>query len=110
MHATGREVRRGGSTETLGILEDSAREPRAELPEALPEAAERETGAVDQALGKPLGIREVATLIGCSAWTVRQQCLRQGLPHFRASRSGKLIFYRNQVVCWLIEKQKERRW
>jgi hypothetical protein len=43
-------------------------------------------------------------------WTVRQQCLRQGLPHFRLSRSGRLIFYRNQVVRWLIERQNERRW
>jgi DNA-binding transcriptional MerR regulator len=57
-----------------------------------------------------MAIREVARLIGCSVWTVRQQCMRQGLPHFRLSRSGRLIFYRNQVVRWLIAKQNERRW
>lgn len=84
--------------------------PRAELPEALPEAGEREIPVPGEALGEPLSIAEVALLIGCSVWTVRQQCLRQGLPHFRASRSGRLIFYRNQVVRWLIAKQKERRW
>lgn len=109
MHARGREARRGDRADVLGILEDSVRESRAELPVPLPaplEASETGPGV----LGEPLGIREVAALIGCSAWTVRQQCLRQGLPHFRASRSGRLIFYRNQVVRWLIEKQKERRW
>ena len=84
--------------------------PRAELPEALPEVDECESGVPDKELGEPLTIGQVARLIGCSVWTVRQQCLRQGLPRFRASRSGRLIFYRNQVVRWLIEKQKERRW
>lgn len=62
------------------------------------------------ALGDAITIREVAAIIGCSVWTVRQRCMRQGLPHFRASRTGRLIFYRNQVIDWLIEKQKERRW
>jgi hypothetical protein len=61
-------------------------------------------------LGDPITVREVAALIGCSVWTVRQRCLRQGLPHFRASRTGRLIFYRNQVMYWLIEKQTERGW
>jgi hypothetical protein len=109
IHVRGREVRRSDRAEVLGMLEDSAREPRAELPAALPAPPEAsETGP--EVLGEPLGIREAAALIGCSAWTVRQQCLRQGLPHFRASRTGRLIFYRTQVVRWLIEKQKERRW
>jgi hypothetical protein len=62
------------------------------------------------ALGDALTIREAAALIGCSVWTVRQRCMRQGLPHYRPSKSGRLIFYRNQVVRWLIEKQTERRW
>src|SRR5438309_1976339 len=59
-------------------------------------------------LGDPITIREVARLIGCSVWTVRQRFIRQGLPHLRASRTGRLIFYRDQVVHWLIEKQTER--
>ena len=57
-------------------------------------------------LGDPLSIREVAQLIGCSAWTVRQRHLPQGLPCFRAGRQGKLIFYRNQVVAWILRQQK----
>src|SRR5262249_556172 len=45
-------------------------------------------------LGIPLNIREVAKMIGCSPWTVRQTLIPQGLPHFRFAASGKLIFYR----------------
>lgn len=58
-------------------------------------------------LGRPLTIREVAVLIGCSAWTVRQRLVPQGLPHFRSRPNGRLIFYRNQVVHWLLENQKK---
>jgi hypothetical protein len=104
------QVRFRSRPETLGSSSVSLVPPRAELPEALPEAEDGERAVVEEALGEPLAIGEVARLIGCSVWTVRQQCLRQGLPHFRASRSGRLIFYRNQVVRWLIEKQNERRW
>ena len=57
------------------------------------------------ALGEPLSIREVAALIGCSVWTVRQRLLPLGLPHFRIGDTGKLTFYRNQVVKWILEKQ-----
>src|ERR1700722_8384018 len=35
-------------------------------------------------LGAPLHIGQVAALLGCSAWTVRQRYLPQGLPHLRA--------------------------
>ncbi len=104
------QVRFRARGETLDSSSVSLVSPRAELPEALPEADDRETVAVDEPLGEPLAIGEVARLIGVSVWTVRQRCLRQGLPHFRASRTGRLIFYRNQVVRWLIEKQTERRW
>lgn len=60
-------------------------------------------------LGEPMSIREVARLIGCSAWSVRQTLLRQGLPHWRSGPSGKLIFYRDQVVRWLIRQQERRK-
>ena len=56
-------------------------------------------------LGPPLTIREVARLIGCSAWTVRQQYIPQGLPHLRSGPQGKLIFYRDQVVRWIVARQ-----
>lgn len=61
----------------------------------------------DDALGEPLTIREVAALIGCSAWTVRHSYLPKGLPHLRAGPLGKLTFYRTQVVRWILERQKK---
>ncbi len=56
-------------------------------------------------LGEPLTIVEVARLLGCSVWTVRQRHLPSGLPYFRTSKTGKLIFYRRQVVRWILETQ-----
>jgi hypothetical protein len=60
-------------------------------------------------LGEPMGIREVARLIGCSPWSVRQTLLPRGLPHWRSGPSGKLIFYRDQVVRWLVRQQEQRK-
>lgn len=58
-------------------------------------------------LGQPIDIKQVAQLVGCSPWTVRQSLLRRGLPHFRLSgASSKLIFYTDQVVRW-IERQQQ---
>lgn len=107
MYTTRKEVRRQGLFKAIGIVEVSDDETRAELPAGVPAPFVSESAAPE--LGKPIGIQEVAALIGCSPWTVRQQCLPQGLPHFRASRTGRLIFYREQVVRWLIQKQTERR-
>jgi hypothetical protein len=65
---------------------------------------------IDQTpLGEPLGIAEVARLIGCSVWSVRQRLIPKGLPHFRSAPGGRLIFYREQVVRWILQKQAERR-
>ena len=58
-------------------------------------------------LGEPLGIQEVGQLIGCSAWTVRQKYVPAGLPHLRSGPNGKLIFYKNQVIHWLLERQRK---
>jgi len=58
-------------------------------------------------LGDPVGIREVAALIGCSPWTIRQRYLPMGLPHFRSGPTAKLLFYRNQVIRWLMARQKK---
>jgi hypothetical protein len=57
-------------------------------------------------LGAPLNVSETAELIGCSPWTVRQTLIPRGLPHFRFKASGRLIFYRDQVIRW-IEKQQQ---
>ena len=57
-------------------------------------------------LGAPLDIREVARMLGCSPWTVRQTLLPQGLPHLRFTASGKLVFFTGQVVRWVERRQR----
>src|ERR1051325_846344 len=56
-------------------------------------------------LGPPMNIDGAATLLGCSTWMIRNRLIPRGLPHFRISQAGKLIFYRNQLIRW-IEKQQ----
>ena len=56
-------------------------------------------------LGAPLSIKDVARLIGCSAWTVRQKFIPLGLPHLRSGPSGRLTFFSNQVVAWVLARQ-----
>ncbi|HVB35581.1 MAG TPA: helix-turn-helix domain-containing protein [Patescibacteria group bacterium] len=58
-------------------------------------------------LGEPLSIRQVAAILGCSAWTVRHRYIPDGLPHFRSGRMGKLVFFRTQVVHWILSQQKK---
>ncbi len=58
-------------------------------------------------LGEPISIREVARVIGCSAWSVRERYIPLGLPHLRSGPSGKLIFYRDQVVAWILTNQQK---
>lgn len=61
----------------------------------------------EELLGQPLSIREAAKLIGCSSWTVRQKYVPLGLPHLRSGPNGKLIFYKNQIIDWLLERQQK---
>jgi len=61
----------------------------------------------DSPLGRPLSIREAARLLGCSAWTIRQKYMPQGMPHFRSGPSGRLTFFENQVVAWVLTKQEK---
>jgi hypothetical protein len=69
-----------------------------------------EIGSADQpptrSLGEPLTIHDVAALLGCSAWTVRQRYLPQGLPYLRASSMGKLVFFHKQVIDWILRRQQ----
>lgn len=57
------------------------------------------------ALGDAMDIKAAARLIGCSAWTVRQVLIPKGLPCFRSGSNGKLIFYKQQVVRWIVRHQ-----
>lgn len=75
--------------------------------EALGQSCPRHCPYPDGSLGEPLTIREVAKLLGCSPWTVRHQYLPRGLPYFRSGPLGKLIFYRAQVVRWILEHQRK---
>jgi len=56
-------------------------------------------------LGPPLTIDQVAAMLGCSVWTVRQTYMRKGLPYFRVSHTGKLVFFRDQVIDWIVKQQ-----
>lgn len=58
-------------------------------------------------LGEPISVREVGLLIGSSAWTVRNVWLPKGLPCLRSGPGGKLIFYREQVVAWILAQQQK---
>ena len=60
-------------------------------------------------LGEPMDVKQVAALVGCSAWTVRQKHVKAGLPCFRSGPSGRMTFYRNQVTAWILERQKEQK-
>jgi hypothetical protein len=59
-------------------------------------------------LGAPLGVRAVAELIGCSPWTVRQKLVTSGLPHLRFGANGKLVFYENQIIEWIVRQTHSR--
>jgi len=59
------------------------------------------------ALGEPISIREAAKMIGCSVWAIRQRYIPQGLPHLRSGPAGKLIFYRHQVIRWILDHQQK---
>ena len=54
-----------------------------------------------------MSIREAAELVGCSVWSVRQRLLPKGLPHFRSGPSGKIVFFRHQVVAWILAQQEQ---
>lgn len=63
--------------------------------------------APESPLGLPIDIEDVALILGCSPWTVRQKYLPQGLPHLRASAMGKLVFFTRQVHDWILERQRK---
>jgi phage terminase Nu1 subunit (DNA packaging protein) len=63
--------------------------------------------ATTSQLGEPLNIHQVAELLGLSPWTIRHSLIPKGLPVFRSGASGKLIFYREQVVRWVIQHQQK---
>ena len=90
-------------------LEFSASSLGQRNPQHCPDPAEAiHDTASTGSLGDPMDIGQVATLLGCSAWTVRQRYLPQGLPHLRACASGKLVFFREQVIGWILKRQRQK--
>lgn len=81
--------------------------PGHSCPQRCPSPDQVPAAASADLLGPPLSIKEAARLIGCSPWTVRQRYLAAGIPHHRATPNGKLIFYRNQIVRWLLTRQQK---
>ncbi len=75
---------------------------------AQPEVAQSYPRHYPHPLGAPISIREVAQLLGCSAWTVRQKFIPLGLPHLRSGPSGRLTFFSNQVVAWVLAHQQRK--
>jgi hypothetical protein len=89
------------------FMEFPAQDRGQNCPQQYPRPEDSESDTFSEPLGEPLSVREVATLIGCSPWTVRHRYLDDGLPHFRTGPTGKLIFYKNQVIRWLLEEQQK---
>jgi phage terminase Nu1 subunit (DNA packaging protein) len=85
-------------------MSDSGREAEKQTK---PDSGERNPRSVG--LGAALDIREVAQLLGCSAWTVRQRHMPQGLPCLRASTTGKLVFFDKQVFDWILKRQQQKK-
>ena len=101
-----KHIRPGPERDAADFPELLHNQPRAELPEALPASGNSSEMAPDP-LGEALAIREVAKLIGCSVWTVRHRFIPDGLPHLRTGRTGKLLFYKNQIIRWLLREQQK---
>jgi len=97
-----------GSAKAAETLEFSSSGIGQRNPQHCPHPAEACSPVQAPALGDPMTIQEVAELLGCSAWTVRQRYLPQGLPHLRACASGKLVFFREQVIGWILKRQKQK--
>ena len=106
--------RRGRYARISGFGDDA--KPAQTLRYSLPSPGQRDpqhcpshqdAGNVLSALGEPMSITEAAEIIGCSVWAIRQRYIPQGLPHLRSGPAGKLIFYRHQVIRWILRQQNQ---
>ena len=97
-------------TETLSgfTVNANGTETKALARTSLGQSYPRQYPGSENTLGEPLSIKDVARLIGCSAWTVRQKFIPLGLPHLRSGPSGRLTFFSNQVVAWVLAQQQRK--
>ena len=72
-----------------------------------PTPNEAQCAAPTSPLGDAMDVDAVAGMLGCSPWTVRNRYLPLGLPHMRASARGRLVFFKTQVICWIVERQQK---
>lgn len=87
-------------------LENKA-EPPQKVGQLNPHGSPRQADTASSELGPPMNIRQVAEMIGCSVWSVRQRLIPSGgLPHVRLAPRGRIVFYRKQVEAWLLRTQK----
>jgi hypothetical protein len=111
MHEFEAEYARGRRRKSADSLHLSATSLGQNWPSCCPQhCPQPENSKFDESpepLGGPLTIREVAELIGCSVWTIRQRYLRSGIPFVRLRPHGKLIFYKNQIIHWLLTEQQK---
>jgi len=91
----------------LDLLKLGPEYPGQPCPQECPHPDDPDIELSSESLGAPLSINEVARLIGCSPWTVRHRYLPAGLPYVRIGPAGKLIFYTNQIVRWLLRQQQK---
>jgi len=93
-------------TGDLGRPALGSHEPRQKPKGTGATCAPQTPGKASSELGPPLDIRQVASLIGCCTWTLRQRWLPRGLPFVRsAGSSGKFIFFEKEVIAWLRKQQ-----
>ena len=93
---------------TNEVLDLTTSRPGPRDPQHNPDQSPAHDPPLARTLGRPMGVVETAELVGCSAWTVRQVFVRDGLPHFRSGPNGKLIFYQDQVVRWILGNQQSK--
>jgi hypothetical protein len=71
-----------------------------------PHSCPRPKEAASGELGPPMNVKQVAEMIGCSPWSVRQTLIPRGLPHVRLAPRGRIVFFQKQVEDWLLRMQK----
>ncbi|MGA3197377.1 MAG: hypothetical protein ABSD39_20470 [Terriglobales bacterium] len=101
-HFSTEELRKadfGNGEKPLDLLGFGVEQPGQSYPRHYPQP--------NDALGEPLAIRDAARLLGCSPWTVRHSYIPRGLPYLRSGPLGKLIFYRAQLIRWILEHQRK---